>query len=371
MISNFDGEKIKKAKKTQIAKRIKIEENVGPNLYYKDKGHNQIKEEEMKENEEKEATFKPDLSKSTKTTQYSKNIKNEDRLQTRGEQIQEDKNEQLFSNPISTSKSYRKYAPNLKSLPKKNSPMKYTESVTEDSSSSSFKKNGTTSKDKSNIILIQKGLTRDHSADSINYQRTSQNTKRIVDNKVECTQNYQETKLEPNIVSSEYNNFAIDNQPKTKRIYFKTPNNKQSIRPSIKSPPNARKSVNNKIGDTKLKTNKNQHGKVMNLINEDNSAEVIFRLKYAKYKEIFDCLDSNKDGLISSKNIGLCTLPHWQLKALTPILEDLQKTQANMDFKEFCLKIGKLLTTQLFDENDLYIMNDHLGENVINLPKKY
>lgn len=364
LISHYlDDEEKEKANGIQMTKQIKTDDNVGSSISQRDKEYYQIKEEnigkmreELREIEDKQGTFKPELGKSTRRNHYNTNIRIENRYE----------NEQLSPKKISIPKSYRNHGLNSKSPPLRinipsriSSPPKYNDSITESTSSSLFKKN----KDKSNIISIKKGMKKDHSADSIHYERTSQNIKTVNINDSNYNQ-INSSQVINNIVSSEYNAFAIDNQPKAKRIYLNTSTDKRSIRPSIQSPKNPRTRCNNNMNESKLKSYRSE-GKVLNMINEDNSAEVIYRLKYAKYKEIFDSLDSNKDGLISSKNIGLCALPHWQLKALTPILEDLQRTQANMDFKAFCIKIGKLLTTQLFDENDLYIMKDHLGENIV------
>jgi len=55
----------------------------------------------------------------------------------------------------------------------------------------------------------------------------------------------------------------------------------------------------------------------------------VLKMKIEKYKEIFDLLDSDKDGFISSRNIKLSNLDVDMLKTLTPMLEELQKSGKN------------------------------------------
>lgn len=67
-------------------------------------------------------------------------------------------------------------------------------------------------------------------------------------------------------------------------------------------------------------------------------------MKFKKYKELFSKLDSDQDGLISSSKIQLTKVEKNVLQNITPILEELNQTKKEMDFKEFCLKIDKLMT---------------------------
>ena len=77
------------------------------------------------------------------------------------------------------------------------------------------------------------------------------------------------------------------------------------------------------------------------------SKETVLKMKIVKYKEIFSMLDSDCDGYISSKNIRLSVLEQDLLVALTPIFEDLQKNNARMNFKEFCIKADRYLTVKI------------------------
>ena len=74
---------------------------------------------------------------------------------------------------------------------------------------------------------------------------------------------------------------------------------------------------------------------------------VCYRKKH-EYKEIFNILDSDKDGYISYKNIKLSELNEDVLQSLTPLFEDLQKKGNYIDLKEFCIKADDLLALKIF-----------------------
>ena len=67
-------------------------------------------------------------------------------------------------------------------------------------------------------------------------------------------------------------------------------------------------------------------------------------MKLKKYKELFTLLDSDQDGLISSNKIQLTKVNENVLKNISPILEELNQTKKEMNFKEFCIKLDKLMT---------------------------
>lgn len=69
-------------------------------------------------------------------------------------------------------------------------------------------------------------------------------------------------------------------------------------------------------------------------------------MKIKKYKELFTLLDSDNDGLISSEKIQLTKVEENVLKNISPILEELNQTKKEMNFKEFCIKLDKLLTEE-------------------------
>ena len=67
-------------------------------------------------------------------------------------------------------------------------------------------------------------------------------------------------------------------------------------------------------------------------------------MKLKKYKELFTLLDSDQDGLKSSNKIQLTKVNENVLKNISPILEELNQTKKEMNFKEFCIKLDKLMT---------------------------
>lgn len=111
--------------------------------------------------------------------------------------------------------------------------------------------------------------------------------------------------------------------------------------------------------DSKLLSNKNKIQKeTLEEMEEQKKAWIerstlsILKMKMGKYKEIFNLMDSDKDGLISAKFIKLSDLDSELLKTLTPILEELQKENKIMDLKEFCLKADKCVNIKLFDHSE-------------------
>ena len=68
----------------------------------------------------------------------------------------------------------------------------------------------------------------------------------------------------------------------------------------------------------------------------------ILKAKYIKYFELFNCLDSDKDGIISYKKIKLSTLDSDKLISLTPLLYEIQYKGLEVDFPKFCEKIQNL-----------------------------
>ena len=92
-----------------------------------------------------------------------------------------------------------------------------------------------------------------------------------------------------------------------------------------------------------LNSKKEEETEKKNLYNQ-KSKDIIIKMKFKKYKELFTLLDSDQDGLISYNKIQLTKIDENVLKNIAPILEELNQTKKEMNFKEFCLKIDKLMT---------------------------
>ena len=81
---------------------------------------------------------------------------------------------------------------------------------------------------------------------------------------------------------------------------------------------------------------------IYNKKNKDN----IMKIKLQKYKELFSLLDSNNDGFISNTEIKLTKVDKGVLRSISPLLEELKQTKKRMNFKEFCLKVDKLMNEE-------------------------
>lgn len=80
----------------------------------------------------------------------------------------------------------------------------------------------------------------------------------------------------------------------------------------------------------------------------EKSMKSVLKMKIEKYKQIFDLLDSDKDGFISFKSIKLSEVNSEVLEALTPLFDELQKKGNYIDFKEFCIKADEMLASKIF-----------------------
>ena len=80
--------------------------------------------------------------------------------------------------------------------------------------------------------------------------------------------------------------------------------------------------------------------------------KIVLKMKIEKYKEIFELLDGDHDGFISSTNIKLSSLPLDILESLTPLLNELQSKRKKMNFKDFCINADKLLNMKIFSTKE-------------------
>ena len=142
--------------------------------------------------------------------------------------------------------------------------------------------------------------------------------------------------------SNKYNNYEQSNKNSFKPKVSRGPKN-----------PNQRDISTNLDGyyDKRITKEKNDLQKIIkeeekgkkNLYNQ-KSKDIIMKIKHKKYKEIFNLLDSNQVGFISSANIQLTKIDENILKDISPIIEELNESKKTMTFKEFCIKIDKIMT---------------------------
>ena len=123
------------------------------------------------------------------------------------------------------------------------------------------------------------------------------------------------------------------------RNNYKTYNNNEN-RTSSKNDNSYINSINKNINNDNIdKDDFNKENK-KNYIKK--SYITILNAKYIKYGELFNCLDSDKDGIISYKKIKLSALDSDKLISLTPLLYEIQYKGLEIDFPKFCEKIQNL-----------------------------
>ena len=74
------------------------------------------------------------------------------------------------------------------------------------------------------------------------------------------------------------------------------------------------------------------------------SSQIIMKIKCEKYKNLFEKLDSDKDGLISYDKIKLTGINKEILNDINPVLKELYDTKKSFDFITFCNKVHNLLS---------------------------
>ena len=154
------------------------------------------------------------------------------------------------------------------------------------------------------------------------------------------------------VVKRKKNNLNNEIDPRTGKQFYKP-----SISRGPLNPEKDRRVHDNLDGfhDYKILSEKNkiQEQEMLNILEKKNlwmerSMKSILKMKIERYKEIFDSLDSDKDGFISSRQIRSSALDSEMLTTMTPLLEDLQKKGNKMNFKEFCLAVDKFLPVRIF-----------------------
>lgn len=143
-----------------------------------------------------------------------------------------------------------------------------------------------------------------------------------------------------------------------KDLKIKEENEKNNFRPKItRGPKNVRqreiKENLNGYYDKRMIKQKEilENNEIKNNIEKKNyyiqkSSELIMKMKYEKYKLLFEFLDSDKDGLISCDKIKLTGINNDLLNTIKPFLDELNETKKNIDLKNFCNKIHHLFSKQ-------------------------
>ena len=102
-----------------------------------------------------------------------------------------------------------------------------------------------------------------------------------------------------------------------------------------------------KTGKYLYNYNNNENINIVNYNQENNSNNSSKRNSLLRkknnnlYKEIFNLLDSDTDGIISFKKIRLSLLDNNLLLIIKQILKELQQNNYNMDYNQFIIKLDK------------------------------
>jgi Ca2+-binding EF-hand superfamily protein len=70
--------------------------------------------------------------------------------------------------------------------------------------------------------------------------------------------------------------------------------------------------------------------------------KIMEKLRTASFKQIFQWLDSDKDGLISANKINITQLSPELLEILGPLFIELEELQQALDEEEFVDALGRL-----------------------------
>ncbi len=74
----------------------------------------------------------------------------------------------------------------------------------------------------------------------------------------------------------------------------------------------------------------------------DKSRRIVDKAQKRKFRQIFNMLDSDKDGLISSSSIDISQLSTDVLEAFSPLLIEMEEIDQTLDLKTFCLAGSRL-----------------------------
>ena len=164
---------------------------------------------------------------------------------------------------------------------------------------------------------------------------------RLYDTKNENQRLKTEIKLRRKFMTNLENNYNDYNQIKKP---IKTNNNLktyiQKKRSTLNEDNSYINSINNNINSDNIDKSEFNNENKKNYYKK--SLITILKAKYIKYVELFNCLDSDKDGIISYKKIKLTNLDSDKLISLTPILYEIQYKGMKIDFPKFCEKIKNL-----------------------------
>ena len=171
--------------------------------------------------------------------------------------------------------------------------------------------------------------------DNLNVFQRLYNTKN--ENKKMATEVKLKRRIKSNIEENTYDN--LDLKPfkkyKNKTVYDNI-NNRTTIDDDNSYINSINQTINNENNDKSCFNNENKKNYFK------KSYITILKAKYIKCVELFNSLDSDKDGIISYKKIKLSNLDSEKLISLSPIFYEIQYKGVEIDFPKFCEKIQNL-----------------------------
>jgi hypothetical protein len=86
-----------------------------------------------------------------------------------------------------------------------------------------------------------------------------------------------------------------------------------------------------------------------------NSDKIFADFRQKQFQKLFETMDSDRDGVISSHGINISTIETSILRILTPFFEEIQKTETDLNFQDFLMKMEELYKNLNVEEKAILI----------------
>lgn len=91
----------------------------------------------------------------------------------------------------------------------------------------------------------------------------------------------------------------------------------------------------------------------------DRSRDLVGEVIDRKIEELFELLDSDRDGLVSAVRVNIDSLSKARLAIVAPLLAEMEEKRATLDFEGFSMAIHRLLG--ILNVNDKRVLLDIKG----------
>lgn len=95
-------------------------------------------------------------------------------------------------------------------------------------------------------------------------------------------------------------------------------------------------------------------------LTNQRSEKILSNLKKTKYKELFDIMDSDNDGIISANSIYIKGLAPKILEIIAPVLYEMEEFQFQLNFSEFQQALDRLVKVFLDSSMSLFLFYKQL-----------